>query len=258
LTQAYTQGKQGIKQVLAAQQSAAQEGFAAKQEALEEAYAAKRGAVVQLGRSMSAMQKSAQEQQNQIKQQLASFQTGLSGLSSAPQSGMASMMAASQSSAIQFQLDAARTRLLAVDSEIAKVKGGQLEIDAKSKMLKVNSPIAGRCVTSSVHLGETPIPGQSVITLINPSSTRLRAFIPENLIGGIKVGQRAQVHLDLKQAPAIEATVSAIDEQASFTPENISLPEDRVHQVFGVKLTLKDPNGYAKPGMPADATINLE
>jgi HlyD family secretion protein len=42
---------------------------------------------------------------------------------------------------------------------------------------------------------------------------------------------------------------------ATFTPENTYFREDRVKQVVGVKVTLKDTSGFAKPGMPADGEI---
>jgi HlyD family secretion protein len=51
------------------------------------------------------------------------------------------------------------------------------------------------------------------------------------------------------------AKINAIDTEASFTPENIYFKEDRVKQVFGLKITINQPNGVAKPGMPADAEI---
>ena len=56
----------------------------------------------------------------------------------------------------------------------------------------------------------------------------------------------------------VEATVERIDPQATFTPENTYFREDRVKQVVGVKLRLKNAVGYAKPGMPADAEILVE
>ncbi|WP_293064328.1 MULTISPECIES: hypothetical protein [unclassified Moorena] len=51
---------------------------------------------------------------------------------------------------------------------------------------------------------------------------------------------------------------ATIDSQASFTPENIYFREDRVRQVFGIKITIDNPGGFAKPGMPADAEIITE
>jgi len=258
LTQAYEQGKEGLKRVAEAQRTAANEALVAKEQALTESYKAKRSAIEQVAASIDALKKTAAEQQTQIQTQLSSFQASILGLQAQPQKGIAGVVAASQTGVLQLQLESARTRLLAVDSEIARVKAGQLELEAKAKMLRVNSPIAGRCATCNVHVGELPIPGQSIITIIDPSRTYLRAYVPEDLLGGIKIGQRAQVRIDYKQAPALEATVTKIDEQASFTPENVSLPKDRVRQVFGVNLMLKDAGDYAKPGMSADATLDTD
>jgi HlyD family secretion protein len=55
----------------------------------------------------------------------------------------------------------------------------------------------------------------------------------------------------------LDARIAAIDAKASFTPENIYFQRDRVQQVFGVKLSIDKPGGFAKPGMPADANIQL-
>ena len=56
----------------------------------------------------------------------------------------------------------------------------------------------------------------------------------------------------------LEAVVSRIDPQATFTPENTYFRDDRVKQVVGVKLQLKTGIGYAKPGMPADGEIEVD
>ena len=53
----------------------------------------------------------------------------------------------------------------------------------------------------------------------------------------------------------LQAVVSRIDPEAAFTPENTYFREERVKQVVGVKLHLKEGFGYAKPGMPADGQI---
>jgi HlyD family secretion protein len=68
---------------------------------------------------------------------------------------------------------------------------------------------------------------------------------------------QAKVFLDSAPDKPLSAKISAIDTQASFTPENIYFREDRVKQVFGVKISLDNPDGFAKPGMPADAEIVL-
>jgi HlyD family secretion protein len=79
--------------------------------------------------------------------------------------------------------------------------------------------------------------------------------VPEGQIGKVKVGQPARVYLDSEPNKPLDATVSRIDPQATFTPENTYFKEDRVKQVIGVKLAIKSAVGFAKPGMPADGEI---
>ena len=52
-----------------------------------------------------------------------------------------------------------------------------------------------------------------------------------------------------------EGTVSYIASEAEFTPKNVQTQEERVNLVFGVEITLDNPDHILKPGMPADAEI---
>jgi HlyD family secretion protein len=86
----------------------------------------------------------------------------------------------------------------------------------------------------------------------------LRGFVPEGEIGKVKMGQTAHVYLDSNTKQALDAVVSRIDPQATFTPENTYFRDDRIKQVVGVKLLLKSGIGFAKPGMPSDGQILVQ
>ena len=77
-------------------------------------------------------------------------------------------------------------------------------------------------------------------------------------IGKVKLGQAARIYIDSNPSQPVNAYVSRIDPQATFTPENTYFRDDRVKQVVGVKLRLKSAIGYAKPGMPADGEILVQ
>jgi HlyD family secretion protein len=49
--------------------------------------------------------------------------------------------------------------------------------------------------------------------------------------------------------------VTYISPEAEFTPKNVQTREDRVKLVFGVKVEVPNPDGFLKPGMPADAFL---
>lgn len=153
------------------------------------------------------------------------------------------------------QLTRAEVQLKAARAEAAAAKAAQAEIAAKSDDLQIISPIDGVVLTRTSEPGEVVATGTTLMTLVNLDNVYLRGYLPEGEIGLVRVGQAAQVFLDSAPDNPLDATVTQIDSQASFTPENIYFQSDRVTQVFGLKLQIKNPNGFAKPGMPADGEI---
>jgi HlyD family secretion protein len=109
-----------------------------------------------------------------------------------------------------------------------------------------------------VEPGAVVATGKTLLTVINPQAVYLRAYVPEGDLSKIYVGKPARVLLDSATQQALPAKISAIDTKASFTPENIYFKQDRVRQVFGVKLAIEQDRDYAKPGMPADVEIDLK
>jgi HlyD family secretion protein len=110
---------------------------------------------------------------------------------------------------------------------------------------------------TSIEIQTVVLPSRPLLRIVDLNQVYMRGFIPGGQIAQIRVGQAAKVYLDddLKHQHPLNASIAAIDAKASFTPENIYFQKDRVEQVFGVKLSLEQPGGFAKPGMPADAEI---
>ena len=162
-----------------------------------------------------------------------------------------------QMAGLRTQLAQTRLKLAAAQAEVVNAKAAQQETQTKIADLNIISPIDGVVTTRIVEPGVVVTTGKTLLTVINPNTVYLRGYIPEGDIGKVRVGQQAKVFLDSAPDKPLSARISAIDTQASFTPENIYFREDRVKQVFGVKISLDNPAGFAKPGMPADAEIVL-
>jgi HlyD family secretion protein len=124
--------------------------------------------------------------------------------------------------------------------------------------LTVMAPFDSTIATRTAEPGEVLQAGTPIVTVIDLSKVYLRGFIPEGEIGRVRVGQPARVFLDSNRNRPLEAIVSRIDPQATFTPENTYFRDERVKQVVGIKLQLKTGIGYAKPGMPADGEIEVD
>lgn len=126
---------------------------------------------------------------------------------------------------------------------------------ANRRDLTVVAPFDGTILTRTAEPGEVVTAGTPIVTLLDLHKVYLRGFVPEGQIGRVKTGQAARVYLDSSPDKPIDAYVSRIDPQATFTPENTYFRDDRVKQVVGLKLQLKEGFGLAKPGMPADGEV---
>lgn len=162
-----------------------------------------------------------------------------------------------QLAALVRQRDRAYAQLKQAQAEVKNAIAAQQQIQAQIAYLAVPSPINGVVTARSVDPGAVVSNGKTLLSVIDLNSLYLRGFVPEGEIGKVRVGQSARVFLGSDPNKPMTARVAAIDPQASFTPENIYFRNDRVRQVFGVKLIIENPAGFAKPGMPADAEIVL-
>lgn len=177
------------------------------------------------------------------------------GLEMARTSRLNPQMRNAQLRVLQQQKIQAQFKENSAEHEVKTAKAEVEQIKANIAYLNINSPIDGVVTARSVEPGAVVVPGQNLLSLIDLSRVYLRGFVPEGKIGKVRIGQGAKVFLDSNPKEPLDGEVIQIDPEGSFTPENIYFKEDRVKQVFGIKILLKHPDRFAKPGMPADAEI---
>ena len=160
-----------------------------------------------------------------------------------------------ETAAVRQQIAQQDAEVSSATAQTEQSRAKLAEAQANRQDLVVRAPFDGTVVTRAAEPGEVVMGGTAIVTLVDLGSVYLRGFVPEGRIGVVKVGQPSHVYLDSSPKQPIDAEVSRIDPQATFTPENTYFREDRVKQVVGVKLRLKGGIGFAKPGMPADGEI---
>jgi HlyD family secretion protein len=164
----------------------------------------------------------------------------------------------SQAAAIQKQITQGQADVAAAQADAERSRAQLKESQANRTDLTVVAPFDGTIATRVAEPGEVLVPGSAIVTMVDLSKIYLRGFVPEGDIGRVKLEQSAHVYLDSNPKIPIEAFVSRIDPESSFTPENTYFRDERVKQVVGVKLLIRNPTGDAKPGMPADGEILVE
>jgi membrane fusion protein YbhG len=160
--------------------------------------------------------------------------------------------------AVRKQITQQQAEIAAADAGAEQARAQLREAEENRRDLIVNAPFDGTITTRAAEPGEVVTAGTPVVTMLDLTKVYLRGFIPIGEIGKVKVGQPARVYLDSDPDKPIEAYVSRVDPEATFTPENTYFRDERVKQVVGVKLQLKAGFGFAKPGMPADGEILVQ
>jgi HlyD family secretion protein len=163
-----------------------------------------------------------------------------------------------QTAAVQRQILQQRAEVSSADFQLSQARAQLSEAQANRQDLTIRAPFEGSIVTRTAEPGEVIAAGTSIVTMLDLNKVYLRGFIPEGEIGKVRIGQPARVYLDSDPKKPLDALVSRIDPQATFTPENTYFRNDRVKQVVGVKLQLKTGFGFAKPGMPSDGEILVQ
>ena len=154
--------------------------------------------------------------------------------------------AMSAASAQEKNVEAARMRVVQARAQLA-------DIDAQLAEMQVVAPTDSVLEVLSVKVGDVLPANREVATLLLPQHLWVRVFVPEPWLGLIKVGDHVRVRVDSFPDKDFDGTVEQVNRQAEFTPRNVQTVEDRIRQVFGVKIRLPNNDDKLRAGMAADA-----
>jgi HlyD family secretion protein len=131
-------------------------------------------------------------------------------------------------------------------------------INTQIEYSRLHAPISGVVLVKNVESGEFIVPGGAVITLGDIQKPWLKAYINEPDLGKVKLGQRVSVTTDSYPGKVYAGEITFISSEAEFTPKNVQTAKERVKLVYRIKVSLENPRGELKPGMPADGKIHLQ
>ncbi len=121
----------------------------------------------------------------------------------------------------------------------------------------LRAPSTGVVTVRQAELGEVVSPGSPVVTLSDLDHIWLRAYVAETDLGRITWGQEVTVTTDTYPGKQYHGRISFISPDAEFTPKSVQTTNERVTLVYRIKIDIDNFNHELKPGMPADARIDL-
>jgi multidrug resistance efflux pump len=138
---------------------------------------------------------------------------------------------------------------------IALARAQLAEIDTQLREMKIAAPTNCILEVLSVKLGDVLAPNREVATLVFTQHLWARVFVSESWLGRIHLGETVKVRVDSFANEDFEGTVEQINRSAEFTPRNVQTVDERIKQVFGVKVRLKNDADKLRAGMSADVTF---
>jgi HlyD family secretion protein len=154
---------------------------------------------------------------------------------------------------IDKQIVAVKSNLLGIDAEVAAINAGIDQIVDMITRSAVKTPFNGVILAHYAELGEVTAPGKALFKLANIKELDLKAFISGEQLSTIKLGQKVRVSIDGTNGDMIdyEGTLSWIAPDAEFTPKNIQTKEERLSQVYAIKVKVVN-DGAIKINMPGE------
>ena len=135
---------------------------------------------------------------------------------------------------------------------IAQARAQLSEIDTQLREMKIRAPTNSVLEVLSVKTGDVLPPNREVATLLLPQHLWVRVFVPELWLGKIRVGQAVRVRVDSFADKDFTGNVEQVSRAAEFTPRNVQTVDERIKQVFGVKIRLSNESDLLRAGMAAD------
>ncbi len=155
------------------------------------------------------------------------------------------------------QIAEARAQQASVMREVASSTAHIEQVRDRIAKSRVVNPTGGTVLATYVKAGEVVQPAQPLYRIAKLDTLTLRAYVTEQQLGSLKLGQRIQVHADrgdgtLATFPGVVAWVSS---KAEFTPTPVQTRDERASLVYAVKISVPNTGAVLKIGMPGDLRL---
>jgi HlyD family secretion protein len=152
--------------------------------------------------------------------------------------------------------DGARPQQIAVErANVEQARASLRATEASAGELVLLAPVAGVILARHAEPGEMLAPGESALTLADPTRPWVRIFLSQSAFPLISVGDVAIASLDAFPERTFRGRVVSLARRAEFTPRVALTENERADLLFGVRIEFDDASGMLKAGLPATVQI---
>ncbi|HVZ47972.1 MAG TPA: HlyD family efflux transporter periplasmic adaptor subunit [Gemmatimonadaceae bacterium] len=159
---------------------------------------------------------------------------------------------------LEAQAGANRATRASVVRDLAGVDAQIASLEDRIRRSRIVAPGAGTVLAKYVEPGELAAPGTPIARIAALDSLIFRAYVAENQLSQLRLGASVVVQVDSTQPGTLsrrEGRVTWVASKAEFTPTPIQTRDERVTQVYAVKVAVANPGGALKIGMPGELVL---
>ncbi|HYQ46668.1 MAG TPA: efflux RND transporter periplasmic adaptor subunit [Polyangiaceae bacterium] len=152
------------------------------------------------------------------------------------------------------KLVAAGTRVEDLKAAQAQIDGAQGRVDQIQVMideLAVKAPLPARVETLDLRPGDILAPSATAAVLLEEKQLFVRIYVPETLLGHVKVGQTVPISVDSFPHQSFQGVVEHINGVGEYSPRNLQTADERADQVFATRVGLRSGFDQLRAGMAA-------
>jgi len=142
------------------------------------------------------------------------------------------------------------TTTKSIRSEINPI-GFQIKLlEDQLRKCKIINPIDGVVLTKYALQDEMTMNGKPLYKIANLDTMTLRAYVTDDQLSLIKLGQTVKVFVDkgAKNYSEYNGIIRWISDKSEFTPKTIQTKDERANLVYAIKIKVKN-DGFVKIGM---------
>jgi HlyD family secretion protein len=158
---------------------------------------------------------------------------------------------------LEAQAEAVKASRATIAREMASVDAQVAQLDDRIRRARVTAASGGTILSRFVEAGEVVGAGSAIAKMAALDSLTFRAYVAERQLGLVKLGATVQVKVDAPDGTfrTLAGKVTWVSSTAEFTPTPIQTREERVTQVYAVKVTVANADGSLKIGMPGELVL---
>jgi membrane fusion protein YbhG len=117
------------------------------------------------------------------------------------------------------------------------------------------APLKGVVTAKYVEAGEWVGVGKLLVKIAALDTVWVKVYVPAGDLTSVKLAGHAAVDPEDGRTRPMDGVVTWISSEAEFTPKNVQTKEARADLVYAVKITIPNPGGTLKIGMPVAVKI---